>query len=303
MSNRLALGALLAILLASFYSSPAAAAPCGGLKGCPDGPQAGLEAGQVTAAYFEVVAGTGRASNVPPTGPPSFQWRLRTQCEVSDPNVGACQPGAVVCDPVEARVVTYYIVQRQRLALPDGVVIDGQAAPEGLPPGTPFGPWETTFAGCVDITDLNPPPSPDEVFRYFQTLPLPQLTTRQQPPGAALVGLPVIFFTDSPTTQTFTVDIRGFDVDITARATSFTWTTGDGTTLTTTDPGAPYPDQTITHDYAAGTYTAGLTTTWGGTFTVDGGAAADVPGTTTTAGTPITFSVRQARSVLTNPYD
>jgi hypothetical protein len=194
-------------------------------------------------------------------------------------------------------------VQRQRLALPDGVVIDGQAAPEGLLPGTPFGPWETTFAGCVDITDLNPPPSPDEVFRYFQTLPLPQLTTRQQPPGEALVGLPVVFFTDSPTTQTFTVDIRGFAVTITARATSFTWTTGDGATLTTTDPGAPYPDQTVTHDYAAGTYTAGLVTTWGGTFTVDGGAAADVPGTTTTEGAPATFTVRQARSVLTNPYD
>ncbi|GAB4082324.1 hypothetical protein [Modestobacter muralis] len=141
------------------------------------------------------------------------------------------------------------------------------------------------------------------MFRYFQTLPLPQLTTRQQPPGEALVGLPVIFFTDSPTTQVFTVDIRGFAVTITARATSFAWTTGDGTTLITTDAGAPYPDQTITHDYAAGTYTAGLTTTWGGTFSVDGGAAADVPGTTTTDGAPATFTVREARAVLTNPYD
>jgi hypothetical protein len=139
--------------------------------------------------------------------------------------------------------------------------------------------------------------------RGVPLLPDPQLTTRQQPPGEALVGLPVVFFTDSPTTQTFTVDIRGFDVVITARATSFTWSTGDGTTLTTTDPGAPYPDQTVTHDYAAGTYTAGLVTTWGGTFTVDGGAPADIPGTTTTQGAQVTFTVLQARSVLTNPYD
>jgi hypothetical protein len=169
--------------------------------------------------------------------------------------------------------------------------------------GEGYGTWVNEGPSCVDITDLNPPPSPDEVFRYFQTLPLPQLTTRQQPPGEALVGLPVIFFTDSPTTQTFTVDIRGFAVAITAEATSFAWTTGDGTTITTTDPGAPYPDQTITHDYASGTYTAGLTTTWGGTFSVDGGAEVDVPGTTTTEGTPTTFTVVQARSVLTNPYD
>ncbi|MDP5183586.1 hypothetical protein QOZ88_20365, partial [Blastococcus sp. BMG 814] len=73
--------------------------------------------------------------------------------------------------------------------------------------------------------------------------------------------------------------------------------------ITTTDPGAPYPDHSIEHSYRSGTYTASLTVTWGATFTVDGGAAADVPGTTTTEGPPVTFAVLQARTVLTNPYD
>ncbi|MGY1621872.1 hypothetical protein ACI789_06745 [Geodermatophilus sp. SYSU D00965] len=155
----------------------------------------------------------------------------------------------------------------------------------------------------MDITALNPPPSPGEVFRYFQTLPLPQLDTQQQPPGNALVGLPVVFHTDGPTTQTFTVDIRGFTVDIVATATGFTWHTGDGTDLTSTDPGAPYPDHSVSHEYPSGTYTASLTTTWSGTFSVDGGASADVPGTTSTDGPPVTFDVLQARPVLTNPYD
>jgi hypothetical protein len=150
---------------------------------------------------------------------------------------------------------------------------------------------------------LNPPPSPGEVFRYFQTLPLPQLPTRQQPPGNGLVGLPVIFFTDGPTTQTFTLDIRGFAVDITATASTFTWRTGDGTELTTTDPGAPYPAHTISHDYASGTWTAALTTTWTATFSVDGGLTVPVPGSTTTDGPPVTFDVLQARPVLTNPFD
>ncbi|MEU2349028.1 hypothetical protein [Modestobacter sp. NPDC049651] len=153
------------------------------------------------------------------------------------------------------------------------------------------------------MTDLNPPPSPDEVFRYFQTLPLPELVAKQQPPGNGLVGLPVIFYTESAQAQTFTVDIRGFTVQISAAATRFTWHTGDGTDLTTTDPGRPYPDQTVTHDYRSGTYTASLTTTWGARFTVDGGPPQDVPGTTTTDGPPITFTVLQARTVLTNPYD
>jgi hypothetical protein len=100
-----------------------------------------------------------------------------------------------------------------------------------------------------------------------------------------------------------TVDIRGFAVVINAGATQFTWHTGDGSTLTTTDPGAPYPHQTVTHDYSSGTYTAYLTTTWGATYSVDGGAAADVPGFTTTDGPSVTFTVLQARTVLTNPYD
>lgn len=141
------------------------------------------------------------------------------------------------------------------------------------------------------------------MFRYFRTLPLPHLTTHQQPPGKALVNLPVIFYTDSPTRQTFALDIRGFRVVITATATQFTWHTGDGTDVTTNDPGAPYPHQTVTHDYRAGTYTASLTTTWGATFTVDGGPAQQVPGTTTTDGPPVTFEVLEAHAVLTNPYD
>ena len=48
---------------------------------------------------------------------------------------------------------------------------------------------------------------------------------------------------------------------------------------------------------------ASLTVTWGATFTVNGSAPADVPGTTTTDGPPVTFDVLQARAVLTNPYD
>jgi hypothetical protein len=151
---------------------------------------------------------------------------------------------------------------------------------------------------------LNPPPSGAEVFSYFRRLPLPQLTTQHQPPGNGLTGLPVIFYTDSPTTQTFTVDIRGFSVVIEATAEQFTWHTGDATgQIISTDPGRPYPDQTIEHSYRSGTYTAHLTVTWGATFTVNGSAPADVPGTTTTDGPPVTFDVLQARPVLTNPYD
>jgi hypothetical protein len=206
------------------------------------------------------------------------------------------------CPEVPGRVTSYLVVQRRPVVRPDGTAVI--PAPSGSEPGTLLGAWEEVRRGCIDITDLNPPPSGAEVFSYFQRLPLPQLTTQHQPPGNGLTGLPVIFYTASPTTQTFTVDIRGFEVTIEATAEQFTWHTGDATgQITSTDPGRPYPDQTVEHSYRPGTYTAYLTVTWGATFTVDGSVEADVPGTTTTDGPPVTFDVLQARTVLTNPYD
>jgi len=105
--------------------------------------------------------------------------------------------------------------------------------------------------------------------------------------------------------STFTVDIRGFTVVIEATATQYTWHTGDARrpAITSTDPGRPYPNHTVEHAYRSGTYTAYVTVTWGATFSVNGGARDDVPGTTTTDGPPVTFDVLQARPVLTNPYD
>lgn len=258
--------------------------------------------GALTAAYVAQSDGAWMASNDAPADSP-HAYRLRTPCQVDSSAGDACRADdEALCPAPPDRIVQVMVIEQQRIVLPDGTTIDG-FDPLGAAPGTPVGPWLSVARACVDITALNPPPSPAEVFRYFQTLPLPELTTQQQPPGDALVGLPVIFYTDSPTTQTFTLDIRGFTVDITATATTYTWHTGDGTDLTTTTPGAPYPQHTITHDYPSGTYTAWLTTTWGATFSVDGGASTDVPGTTTTDGPPVTFDVLQARAVLTNPYD
>ena len=244
------------------------------------------------------------ASNSVSTGPALFAWSLRDPCTAEDAAAGvSCDSRTRACPQVEGRVIQFLIVQRQRLAQADGSAIEDVAPPRGTAPGSVYGPVIVDGGSCVDITALNPPPSPGEVYRYFQTLPLPDLPTQQQPPGNALAGLPVVFYTDGPTTQTFTVDIRGFTVDIVATASGFTWDTGDGTVLQTTDPGAPYPHHTISHDYRSGTYTASLTTTWSGTFSLDGGATADVPGTTTTDGPPATFTVLQASPVLTNPFD
>ncbi|WP_240619367.1 hypothetical protein [Blastococcus sp. TF02-8] len=296
----------MSVLLAWMAVSIVPAQACVGLD-C-DGPDVTIGQGSLTAAYLEQASGGLMiASNAAPVDHP-YTYQLSHPCVVDDRENGGCRSSDFrQCPAFPGRVVEDLVPERRRLALPtpDGTTrtIDGFPT-NGAAVGTPVGPWIVGARQCIDITALNPPPSPAEVFSYFQRLPLPTLTTQHQPPGDGLAGLPVIFYTDSPTTQTFTVDIRGFTVVIQATAQQFTWHTGDPTgQIVTTDPGQPYPAQTIEHDYRSGTYTAYLTVTWGATFTVNGSAPADVPGTTTTDGPPVTFDVRQARTVLTNPYD
>ncbi len=265
-------------------------------------PTAGLSDGDATLGFSgSAVAGLVAEG----TGAADYAWRLRTPCMLADERAGACSPlDFQDCPEEEGRVIAYYVVQQRPVVRADGTAVTG-SVPAGAQPGDELGGWASVREGCIDITPLNPPPSPGEVFSYFQRLPLPALTTQHQPPGNGLSGLPVIFYTDSPTTQTFTVDIRGFSVVIEAAATQYTWHTGDPRrpAITSTDPGRPYPNQTVEHTYRSGTYTAHLTVTWGATFSVNGGAPEEVPGATTTDGPPVTFDVLQARPVLTNPYD
>jgi hypothetical protein len=290
---------LTGFVVVAFLGAAGSAAACAFSGGCPTSE---LQDGDVTVGLSgqgvsDLVSGGG-------TGAVDYAWRLRTPCALADEAEGDCSPlDFRNCPQEPGRVIEYYLVQQRPVVRGDLTSIAGDV-PEGAQPGDLVGSWETDREGCIDITPLNPPPSGAEVFSYFERLPLPQLTTQHQPPGDGLSGLPVIFYTDSPTTQTFTVDIRGFTVVIDATAERFTWHTGDATgQVVTTDPGNPYPDQTIEHSYRSGTYTASLTVTWGATFTVNGSAPADVPGTTTTDGPPVTFDVLQARAVLTNPYD
>jgi hypothetical protein len=266
---------------------------------CPD---TGLDQGAVTTEYSggrvaEVVGASGTAAA-------DYVWRLRQPCVLTEENGGFCSGlDFQDCPAVPGQVVRYLTVQQRPVVRPDGTAV--VEVPGGAQPGDQLDNWADVRTECVDITALNPPPTPEEVFTYFQRLPLPRLTTQHAPPGDGLSGLPVVFWTDSPARQTFTVDIRGFAVVIVAEIQQYTWRTGDPATptLTTTESGSAYPGHAAEHLYRSGTYTAGLTVTWGATYTVDGSASADVPGTTTTDGPPVTFDVVEATTVLTNPYD
>ncbi|MFZ2226969.1 MAG: PKD domain-containing protein [Candidatus Nanopelagicaceae bacterium] len=103
---------------------------------------------------------------------------------------------------------------------------------------------------------------------------LPTASIAKQPADTALVNVPVIFWCDLPSVFTTKVAVVGEIVDVTMRA-SFLWSFGDGTFFATTQPGRPYPEQSISHTYShSGTYIVTMLATWGGTWSHNGVARA-----------------------------
>ena len=96
---------------------------------------------------------------------------------------------------------------------------------------------------------------------------VPTAGVAYQPEFEPLVKTDVYFWCDLPTIFQSRVDIIGEIVDVTLRP-SFTWNFGDGSVISTTENGAPYPNGTIRHSYSKpGSYLITLLTTWNGSFT------------------------------------
>ncbi len=75
---------------------------------------------------------------------------------------------------------------------------------------------------------------------------LPTAGISYQPNFQPLINVPVYFWSDVPTLFRSKVDLIGESIDVAMRP-SFTWSFGDGSFATTTDPGGPYPNGRITH--------------------------------------------------------
>lgn len=103
---------------------------------------------------------------------------------------------------------------------------------------------------------------------------VPTATIAYQPEFEPLVHVPVIFWCDLPTLFQSRVDIIGEVIDVALRP-GFAWQWGDGQIFQTTEPGAPYPNQKVTHTYKhPGTYYVTLIATWNGTFKHNGATRA-----------------------------
>ncbi|WP_225753147.1 PKD domain-containing protein [Actinotalea sp. Marseille-Q4924] len=156
------------------------------------------------------------------------------------------------------------------------------------------GPWEQVDdGGCPE----DPAVTVAMTAEDFRRLPLVPSTPSYQPvDGRGLVNKPLIVYTD-PAPQTLATTVLGVPVTVRATPVQYAWDFGDGASpLVTTDPGAPYPDDTVSRPYAVpGEYAVRLTTTWRGEFRVSGtGPWTPVDGTATTTSAPFTATVEEA---------
>ncbi len=192
-------------------------------------------------------------------------------------------------------------------AEPDGTVpIPECAGDEPLAPlwrrertdvGARWGEW-AFVSGWACPADLLPRLSLAE----FRELPIPALPALRQPDGEwVLVNKETIVFTE-PNAQVFRTVVAGYPMDVVATPVSYRWDFGDGTSLSTTEPGRPYPAMDVFHVYQrVGAVRMTLTTTWEGRYRLDSdptGAWREVPGTATTTAQGTPFEVREYRTRL-----
>ncbi len=91
-----------------------------------------------------------------------------------------------------------------------------------------------------------------------------------QPEAEPLVNVPIYFWSDLPTQFATRVTVVGEVVDVLLRP-GFFWSFGDGTFLSTTDAGGPYPNGKIKHTYKnPGSYPITLVQSWNGNWTHNG---------------------------------
>jgi hypothetical protein len=114
------------------------------------------------------------------------------------------------------------------------------------------------------------------------------------PEQAALVNVPVYFWTQTPTRFTALVPILDVVVYVNLTPT-FTWSFGDNGFFVTTTQGAPFPIGSITHTYKnSSDYQVNLKVIWRGTWSVNGVI-------TPVSGNAITQSITRSLPVVKGP--
>jgi hypothetical protein len=143
------------------------------------------------------------------------------------------------------------------------------------------------------------------VANAFRHIGVPTPTLHIQPvKGRTLVNFKTNFYATGGAAFTRTVTLLGQHVTLRIHADDYTFAFGDGHHLTTTDPGAAYPNLTDHHVYLhTGVIHPSLDTTWAADYRINAGAWQSVTGTVTVHGPTQRLEVTTARPVLVNPYE
>jgi hypothetical protein len=229
---------------------------------------------------------------------------------VLGPNV----PAAANCSTVYVQVVVdgAVVLQAQQVCTEDDQSVS--PAPVDLPPTdsgldplcvqTAMTMGQDPFAFCAEPTDGVPTEiTASMAAAALRVIPLPPSVLQVQPPnGRTLVNFDTNFFTQAGPFDR-TVPMLGQNVDLHIVPSGFEWRFGDGASLATDLPGAPYPDLEVTHRYLdKGRVAPSVDTTYTATFRVDGGPWRDVPGSVTIPGAPVNLQVLTATPTLVG-YD
>lgn len=135
----------------------------------------------------------------------------------------------------------------------------------------------------------------------FKSMPVKPLQANAGPSDGWLpVNMANVLHTE-PETQELSTELLDTPVAIRATPASFHWDLGDGNTITTTNPGEPFPSEIVSATYTQeGWYDITLTTTFSGQFSVNGGEWQDIDGTIEIASDPVPIYSKSLESKLVN---
>ncbi|WP_245810140.1 PKD domain-containing protein [Brachybacterium massiliense] len=135
----------------------------------------------------------------------------------------------------------------------------------------------------------------------FKSMPVQPLQANAGPAEGWLpVHMTNVLHTN-PETQELNTELLDTPVAIRATPVSFHWDLGDGNTITTTNPGEPYPSEQVSATYShEGWYDITLTTTFSGQFSVAGGEWQDIDGTIEITSDPVPIYSKSLESNLVN---
>ena len=227
----------------------------------------------------------------PVSGPPLVESR------VIDPAM--CQPGSSVAyDPTYS-----YRCDGFDLECAEGEILQPPRETRSrLTGAAQWGPW-TALSSWQCVTpeegDLI-----DDVRTAFAEMTLaPSPITVIDGRGWTFVQIDTVIYSDDEP-QTLATTVGGTPVELRATPVEWHWDFGDNTKpLTTTTPGGPYPDKSVTHVYTRlGTYEVTLTTTWQGQWRLVGETTwRDVDGQNVTTSVSDPFTTHEIRTRLVTP--